>query len=93
VKSPGREIGGLSRSVAAALASYIGPVAVMSFNPEVGRWFARNAPHVLRGLVVTEAGKPRRGALTRRLAAWRSRPDFLAYDIRDLPPPSPALRG
>jgi glycerophosphoryl diester phosphodiesterase len=85
VKSPGREIGALSRSVAAALASYIGPVAVMSFNPEVGRWFARHAPGVLRGLVVTEAGKAWRGTLTRRLALWRSRADFLAYDIRDLP--------
>jgi glycerophosphoryl diester phosphodiesterase len=85
VKSPGREIGALSRSVAAALTSYIGPVAVMSFNPEVGRWFARNAPDVLRGLVVTEAGKRWRGALTRQFALWRSRADFLAYDIRDLP--------
>ena len=85
VKSPGREVGALSRSVAAALGSYIGQVAVMSFNPEVGRWFARHAPNVLRGLVVTEAGKPWRGALTRRLALWRSRADFLAYDIRDLP--------
>ncbi|HEY5711023.1 MAG TPA: glycerophosphodiester phosphodiesterase family protein [Allosphingosinicella sp.] len=85
VKSPGREIGALSRSVAAALTSYIGPVAVMSFNPEVGRWFARNAPDVLRGLVVTEAGKRWRGALTRQFALWRSRAEFLAYDIRDLP--------
>jgi len=76
VKSPGREIGALSRSVAAALGSYIGPVAVMSFNPEVGRWFARHAPNVLRGLVVTEAGKAWRGTLTRHLALWRSRADF-----------------
>jgi glycerophosphoryl diester phosphodiesterase len=85
VKSPGREIGALSRSVAAALAAYIGPVAVMSFNPEVGRWFARNAPQILRGLVVTEAGHRWRGILARHLALWRSSPDFLAYDIRDLP--------
>jgi glycerophosphoryl diester phosphodiesterase len=85
VKSPGREIGTLSRSVAVALASYIGPVAVMSFNPEVGRWFARHAPETLRGLVVTEAGRRWRGIVTRRLALWRAHPDFLAYDIRDLP--------
>jgi glycerophosphoryl diester phosphodiesterase len=85
VKSPGREIGALSRSVAAALAPYVGPVAVMSFNPEVGRWFERHAPSVLRGLVVTEAGRRWRGMLTRHLALWRSRADFLAYDIRDLP--------
>jgi len=85
VKAPGREVGALSRAVEAALKDYIGPVAVMSFNPEVGRWFARHAPTVLRGLVVTEAGRRWRGTLTRHLALWRSRADFLAYDIRDLP--------
>jgi glycerophosphoryl diester phosphodiesterase len=85
VKAPGREVGALSRAVAAALRGYIGPVAVMSFNPEVGRWFARHEPARLRGLVVTEKGRKWRGWLTRRLALWRSKADFLAYDIRDLP--------
>ena len=85
VKSPGRRVDALSGAVRDALAGYQGPVAVMSFNPEIGRWFARHAPEVLRGLVVTEAGRKWRGTLTRRLALWRSRADFLAYDIRDLP--------
>jgi glycerophosphoryl diester phosphodiesterase len=85
VKSPGRRVAALSRAVLRALRHYQGPVAVMSFNPQIGRWFAIHAPEVLRGLVVTEAGKPRRGRLTRSLALWRSSPDFLAYDIRDLP--------
>ena len=85
VKSPGRRVAALSGAVLKALRGYIGPVAVMSFNPEIGRWFGRHAPELLRGLVVTEAGKPRRGRMTRKLALWRSRPDFLAYDIRDLP--------
>ncbi len=85
VKAPGREVGALSRAVSAALKGYAGPVAVMSFNPEVGRWFARHDPAHLRGLVVTEKGRKWRGWLTRRLALWRSRADFLAYDIRDLP--------
>jgi len=85
LKAPGREVDALSRSVADALAGYDGPVAVMSFNPEIGRWFARHAPERLRGLVVTEAGRKWRGWPTRRLAPWRSRADFLAYDIRDLP--------
>src|SRR5688500_17771392 len=85
VKSPGRRVAALSGAVAAALTGYKGPVAVMSFNPEIGRWFAHHAPDVLRGLVVTEAGNSRRGRLTRHLALWRSKPDFLAYDIRDLP--------
>src|SRR3546814_18660589 len=58
----------------------------MSFNPEVGYWFSVHAPHVLRGLVATEREKRgAKGDLQRRLALWRSRPHFLAYDIRDLP--------
>ena len=85
VKLPGRRVAALSRAVLRALDGYDGPVAVMSFNPEIGRWFARNAPQVLRGLVVTEEGKPERGRLKRKLALWRSKADFLAYDIRDLP--------
>ncbi len=85
VKTPGRHVDTLSRAVLGALDGYDGPVAVMSFNPEIGRWFADNAPNVLRGLVVTEAGRKWRGSVTRRLALWRSRADFLAYDIRDLP--------
>ena len=85
VKSPRRAVAPLCRSVAAALAGYTGPVGEMSFNPEVGRWFARHAPERLRGLVVTEQGKGLRGFAVRPLALWRSRADFLAYDIRDLP--------
>ena len=85
VKAPVRRAAALSGAVLRSLRDYIGPVAVMSFNPEVGRWFECHAPDLLRGLVVTEAGRPRRGRLTRRLALWRSSPDFLAYDIRDLP--------
>lgn len=85
VKAPNREVGALCRAVSAALKGYIGPVAVMSFNPEVGHWFARHDPARLRGLVVTEERKPWKGWLKRRLSLWRSRADFLAYDIRDLP--------
>jgi glycerophosphoryl diester phosphodiesterase len=86
VKSPDRHVLPLCGAVARARASYIGPVGVMSFNPEVSRWFGRDAGAPLRGLVVTEQGKGKwRGRIERNLALWRSRPDFLAYDIRDLP--------
>ncbi|MDQ3139911.1 MAG: glycerophosphodiester phosphodiesterase [Pseudomonadota bacterium] len=85
IKADRRPVGALCRAVRAALS---GDAAVMSFNPEVGRWFARHAPEVVRGLVVTEDGKRGwRGRIERRLALWRARPDFLAYDIRDLPSP------
>lgn len=85
VKSPDRRVAALSREVHRALAGYTGPVAVMSFNPEIAHWFAVHAPGRLRGLVISEAGRKWRGIATRRFALWRARPDFLAYDIRDLP--------
>ncbi|HEX4738541.1 MAG TPA: glycerophosphodiester phosphodiesterase family protein [Allosphingosinicella sp.] len=86
VKSPNRHVVPLCRAVAAALGDYPGPVGVMSFNPEVGAWFARHTPERLRGLVVTESGKKNvRGRVERRLSFWRAQADFLAYDIRDLP--------
>ena len=86
VKSRDRHVARLCLAVYRALEGYRGPVGVMSFNPEVGGWFRRNAPFLTRGLVVTESGRRGvRGRLGRRLALWRARPDFLAYDIRDLP--------
>jgi glycerophosphoryl diester phosphodiesterase len=86
VKAPERRVAALCEAVERALGGYAGPVGVMSFNPEVGAWFARHAAHRLRGLVVSEEGKRGlRGRVERRLALWRSRADFLAYDIRDLP--------
>jgi glycerophosphoryl diester phosphodiesterase len=58
----------------------------MSFNPEVGRWFKEHAPRIVRGLVVSEEGKAGvRGRIERHVALWGARPDFLAYDVRDLP--------
>jgi glycerophosphoryl diester phosphodiesterase len=92
MKSPDRHVRALCGAVDAALASYVGPVGVMSFNPEVGRWFARHRPERLRGLVVTENGRSGRlGRIKRNLSLWRARPDFLAYDIRDLPSDVAAL--
>jgi glycerophosphoryl diester phosphodiesterase len=86
VKSPDRRVARLCLSVYRALEGYRGPIGVMSFNPEVGRWFRRNAPFVTRGLVVTESGqRGPKGAIERRIASWIAKPDFLAYDIRDLP--------
>lgn len=86
VKSPDRQVGRLCAAVAGAVADYEGPVAAMSFNPQVGAWLARHSPRLLRGLIVTESGRRGlRGRIERPLALWRARADFLAYDIRDLP--------
>ncbi len=68
------------------LSIYNGLHAVMSFDPRVSRWFARNSPATVRGLVITEENtKGLRGDLRRHASLWHGRPDFLAYDIRDLP--------
>ncbi len=76
----------LCRAVHRALRGYTGQHAVMSFDPRVARWFFRQAPEILRGLVITEEGeKGWSGRMKRRLALWHSRAQFLAYDIRDLP--------
>jgi glycerophosphoryl diester phosphodiesterase len=81
----GRHVAPLCLAVRRALEGYGGPVAVMSFDPRVGAWFARYAPHVPRGLVMSEAGWRTLAANARRhRALWRARPDFLAYDIDDV---------
>lgn len=74
------------RAVLEAIEGYRGEHAIMSFDPRVPNWFSRHSPETVRGLVVTEANaRDAAGSLRRRLALWQARPDFLAYDIRDLP--------
>jgi glycerophosphoryl diester phosphodiesterase len=81
-----RRVSALCLAVRRDLEGYAGPVAVMGFDPRVGAWFRRHAPHVARGLVVTEEGaRTLSGSVRRHLALWQARPDFLAYDVRDLP--------
>lgn len=92
LKSPrDQRIGALCLAVRRVLEGYTGAHAVMSFDPRVGRWFATHSPDTVRGLVVTEyEDKALPGRLRRHLWLWRARPDFLAYDIRDLPGRFPA---
>lgn len=81
----GSRVTPLCLAVHRALEGYAGPVAVMSFDPRVSSWFARYSPHIVRGLVMTEAGRRTLGANARRhMALWSARPDFLAYDINDI---------
>lgn len=86
IKARGRGVGRICSAVRHALEGYGGPVAIMSFNPLVVGWFAHFVPRIVRGLVVTEEdSRGWRGEVRRTLALWGARPDFLAYDIRDLP--------
>lgn len=73
-------------AVQRVLLGYHGAYGVMSFDPRAAAWFARHAPETPRGLIVSEEGrKGVRHAVQRHLALWHAQPDFLAYDIRDLP--------
>jgi len=86
IKSRNRRVGPLCLSVRRALEGYGGKAAIMSFNPLVSAWFRSNAEHIVRGLVVTEENSRNwRGRIARHRNLWIAKPDFLAYDIRDLP--------
>jgi glycerophosphoryl diester phosphodiesterase len=86
VKSGRAAPNALCGAIAAAIARYRGPIAVMSFDPRVPAWFAAHRRRVVRGLVLSRRGQPP-GAAGRRhaLAISRARPHFLACDVRDLP--------
>ncbi len=76
----------LCLAVRRALEGYHGPHAVMSFDPRVGHWFCRYSPQTVRGLVVTEENaRTAPWQAYRHWCLWHSKPDFLAYDVRDFP--------
>jgi len=79
-------VSALCLAVRRVLEGYGGPFAVISFDPRVSRWFAIHSPLTVRGLSFTEEGRRTLSSRVRRhLALWHARPDFITYDIRDLP--------
>lgn len=80
----------IAAATARAIQGHQGPVAVMSFYPDVLKWFKANACHVLCGVVATSRND---GGLPDRyfnedvqLSFMQEREvDFIAYDIRCLP--------
>jgi glycerophosphoryl diester phosphodiesterase len=84
--------------MAKVLQTYAGPVAGMSFDPDQVIALREIMPGLLRGIVAersySEAGWPeaspaqRRGMLHLR-HAWRTRPQFVAYWVNELPSPAP----
>ena len=71
-----------------ALADYDGPCAVMSFDPRVSRWYRRNAPAIVQGLVMREDEHGHtQTPMSRRMALAIARPEFLAYHVAALPNP------
>jgi glycerophosphoryl diester phosphodiesterase len=90
----------LAQRAADVLANYAGPVAMMSFDPamiEVVRWIA---PDLTRGIVAERhyahhewdrfpRSEKRRMAFL--LHANRTRPQFIAYGVKDLPAAAPLI--
>jgi glycerophosphoryl diester phosphodiesterase len=88
----------LVKRMAEVLASYTGPVAGMSFDPDQVVALRQMLPKLPRGIVAqrhyTEADWPEATAAQREgmrhlKHALRTRPHFVAYWVNDLPAPAP----
>ena len=75
IKTVGMKSGTLENGVLNALQGYPGQYAVQSFNPFSVWWFKRYAPDVVIGQLSSVLP-----------LGWLTRPDFVAYDLRFLPP-------
>lgn len=91
-KDKGELPGQLEESVARMLQHYPGPFVVQSFNPRTVKWFQKHAPQIVRGQISTNLADMTkdlswftRWQLKRALMNGYGNPDFLAYDVRDLP--------
>lgn len=91
-KDKGEAAGILESSVARMLQHYPGPFAVQSFSPRTVKWFQKNAPQILRGQISTDLANMTKDLnwftriqLKQALMSGYGDPDFLAYDVRDLP--------
>jgi glycerophosphoryl diester phosphodiesterase len=78
----------ICRRVTDELRDYAGPVCVESFDPTIVAWFKRNAPDMLRGLLVQSTKRNRKdmnpaaaGALSMGLANFLARPQFIAHSM------------
>lgn len=93
IKSRGDGDTRLASRVGRMLAAYSGPVAAKSFDPRMVMTLRRDAPSVLRGVIGCAFDRadwpttPFAGRFAlRHLLHWpRTRPDFLSWDVHDLP--------
>lgn len=90
----------LVRRVARVLASYKGPVAVMSFDPELVAAARDLDPNLARGIVAEARYRhpewDKLSAAMKRQMAYllhllRTRPQFVAYAVNDLPAAGPTV--
>jgi glycerophosphoryl diester phosphodiesterase len=85
-----KRVGQLERKLASILKNYKGNYALQSFNPASMGWFAREAPHILRGQLSCSFEKDTMPAykkfmLKNLMFNFISKPDFISYDIHSLP--------
>ena len=100
VKSTWRRDGKFEANIARMLASYKGPVAVMSFDPHCLAAFRELVPDLPRGLIADRFDDQdywsqltlwQRLAMRNLLTAAIARPNFIAYDIAALPALAPLV--
>ena len=99
VKSTWTRDGKFEANIAAALKSYTGPVAVMSFDPYSIAAFRELAPNLPRGLVACrfeqedwpDLTSMQRFVMRHLLTSAFARPHFIAYDIAALPALAPLI--
>jgi glycerophosphoryl diester phosphodiesterase len=84
--------------MAQLLQTYAGPVAGMSFDPNQVSALRETMPGLLRGIVAErqysktdwpEASLAQRRGMLHLRHAWRTRPQFVAYWVNELPSPAP----
>lgn len=69
-----------------AIESYRGEAAVTSLHGEVSRWFASHGERVTRGLMLSDSSIYAKEEGSEKVQAlWRAKPEFLVFDIADLP--------
>ncbi len=86
--------------MADVLASYAGPVAAMSFDPDLVKALREAVPELPRGIVAQrhyseadwpEATLAQRKSMLHLKHAFRTRPHFIAYWVNDLPAAAPFI--
>lgn len=79
----------VAAAVDGALEGHPGPVAVMSFDPRIVRWFMQNRPDIARGLVAGPRDGPKwlRNSLGPFVSHAFCNPHFTAFDVSALPSP------
>jgi glycerophosphoryl diester phosphodiesterase len=78
----------LSNRLAAVVQGYAGPVAAMSFDPVAVEALRAAAPWLPRGLIAQSTNAANHASTDKRryaATAFRARPHFLAWSVRDLP--------